>query len=365
MAQTIFTGLDIVLLKIESYIGKSLVMTFFVSLVIIVGLDFVAAFVDEMGKIRGNYNITEALLYVLRTLPGRIYEFVPFAVLIGSLISLGQFSSNSELVVMRASGMTKAQITWIILKPVTIIALLAVVIGEVLAPIADISAENRRNIMMNKGAYSFGRYGVWNREGDTFIHFNTVDSMGEATGITLFKFDERRSLRSALRADRALFEGDHWTLINVKKTEFFKWETRGVLLDKLRWDTAINPRSLLIEMIDPLKLKISDLYYYLSYLTSQDRVSASFELAFWRKLFFPITLLGLVFVGASFVFGPLREGSIGFRIFVGVMIGITFKVSQDLLGPSSIVFGFSPILVAVIPILGCIFVGGILMARFS
>ncbi len=340
-------------------------MSFLVSLVIIVGLDFVAAFVDEMGKIRGKYTITEALRYVFSTLPGRIYEFVPFAVLIGSLISLGQFSSNSELVVMRASGMTKAQIIWVILKPVMIIAVLAALLGELLAPAADINAENRRNIMMNKGADSFGRYGVWNREGDTFIHFNTVDNAGEATGISLFKFDERRSLRSALTADRAVFKGDHWALINVKKTDFFKWETKGILLDNLRWDTAINPRSLLIEMIDPVKLKISDLYYYINYLTSQDHGSSSFELAFWRKLFFPITLLGLVFVGVSFVFGPLREGSIGFRIFVGVMIGIIFKVSQDLLGPSSIVFGFSPMLVAVVPILGCILLGGILMFRFS
>ena len=84
---------------------------------------------------------------------------------------------------------------------------------------------------------------------------------------------------------------------------------------------------------------------------------------FWRKLFFPFTLLSLVVMGASFIFGPLREGSVGFRVFIGVMTGVVFKVSQDLLGPSSLVFGFTPLLAALIPILGCLILGGILIMR--
>ncbi len=353
------------MLKVERYIGVSLVWCFFASLVIIVGLDIVSAIVDEMGKIRGDYTITEVILYVSTTLPGRIYEFVPFAALIGSLISLGQFSSSSELVVLRAAGLTKGQLVWMTLKPIIFIALLSVILGESLAPISDLSAENRRNTMLNKAGDGFGRFGVWKREGNTFVHFNTVSSSGQATGVTLFKFDEEQSLISTLKADKAIFDSDHWTLINIKKTDFFKWETKGVLLDTLRWDTSISPRSLLLGIVDPDKLKISDLYYYVNYLSSQSLVAAPFELAFWRKLFFPISLIGLVFLGISFVFGPLREGSIGFRVFVGVMIGITFKVSLDLLGPSSIVFGFPPILVILSPILGCALLGGVLMSRFS
>jgi len=353
------------LLKIERYIGISLVKCFFAALVIIVGLDVVAALIDEMGKIRGDYTITEAFLYVSTTLPGRIYEFVPFAALIGSLISLGQFSSSSELVVMRAAGLTKGQVVWAALKPIIFIALLSMTLGESLAPIADVSAENRRNMMLNKAVDDFGRYGVWKREGNTFIHFNTVSSSGEATGVTLFKFDKEQSLISTLKAEKARFDSEQWTLIDVKKTDFFKWETKGLFLDTLRWNTSITPRYLLSGIVDPHKLKISDLYYYVNYLTNQGHNSASFELAFWRKLFFPLSLLGLVFLGISFVFGPLREGSIGFRIFVGVMIGITFKVSMDLLGPSTIVFGFPPMLVTVAPILGCTLLGGVLMSRFS
>ncbi len=178
------------MLKVERYIGVSLVWCFFASLVIIVGLDVVAALVDEMGNIRGGYTITEVFFYVSTTLPGRIYEFVPFAALIGSLISLGQFSSSSELVVMRAAGLTKGQLVWISLKPIIFIALLSMILGESLAPISDLRAENRRNTMLNKAGDGFGRFGVWKKEGNTFIHFNTVSNSGQATGVTLFKFDE-------------------------------------------------------------------------------------------------------------------------------------------------------------------------------
>jgi len=59
----------------------------------------------------------------------------------------------------------------------------------------------------------------------------------------------------------------------------------------------------------------------------------------------------------------LRDSTMGFKVFVGVLIGITFKIIQDMLGPLSIVFGF-PVLLAVLgPILFCIVFGLYLLRR--
>ena len=53
----------------------------------------------------------------------------------------------------------------------------------------------------------------------------------------------------------------------------------------------------------------------------------------------------------------------GFRIFAGVIVGIVFRTSQDLLGPSSLVFGFSPLYAALAPVAVCILVGLLLLSR--
>ncbi len=53
----------------------------------------------------------------------------------------------------------------------------------------------------------------------------------------------------------------------------------------------------------------------------------------------------------------------GFRIFAGVIVGIVFRTSQDLMGPASLVFGFSPLYAALLPISICMLVGLLLLRR--
>ena len=84
-----------------------------------------------------------------------------------------------------------------------------------------------------------------------------------------------------------------------------------------------------------------------------------------RPLEMPLALgvASLVLVAISFIFGPLRDGTMGFRIFAGVVVGIAFRTSQDLLGPASLVFGFSPVYAVMAPILVCAFAGTQLLRR--
>ena len=147
------------------------------------------------------------------------------------------------------------------------------------------------------------------------------------------------------------------------KTNFTSWETTSVEHDSLRWDTGITPELLTLEVLPQDQLPLADLYRYSRYLVQQGLEADDFELALWRKLLQPIAVAGLVLVAISFVFGPLRDGTMGFRIFAGAIVGIVFRTSQDLLGPSSLVFGFSPLYAALIPIAACVLVGIALLSR--
>jgi lipopolysaccharide export system permease protein len=348
---------------LSRYIGRTVVMATALVLVVIVGLDAVTAFIDESEDISETYTVWEVLVYVLLTIPGRLYEYTPFAALIGCLVGLGQLANNSELVVMRGAGVSIARLVWIVLKPTLLIALLAFLLGEYVAPRAEQLAQSRRAIALNPGEGVAGRHGLWNREGDTFLHFNALDPEGVVHGVILLQFDQRYRLQSALRATRADYAGDHWMMRQAVKTDFSSWQTTRTRFDTLRWDTAITPELLTMEVVAPDQLPLAELYRYSRYLAQQGLDADDFELAMWRKLLQPLAVASLVLVAISFIFGPLRDGTLGFRIFAGVIVGIVFRTSQDLLGPASLVFGFSPLYAALVPVLLCMGAGLLMLWR--
>ncbi len=349
--------------QLDRYVGKSVFAAIALVLVVIVGLDAIAAFIDEAEDISGGYTFAQVGLYVFLTLPGRFYDFMPFAALIGVLLGLGQLASSSELVVMRGAGVSIGRLVWLAMKPTLLVAVMGFALGEYLAPATEQMAESRRAMAQNPGESFGGRHGIWNREGNTFLHFNALQSSGVVYGVTLLQFDEQRRMQSALRATRATYLGDHWEMEEVVKTNFSSWETTREELTRLRWDTGITPELLTLVVVEPDQLPVADLYRYSRYLQQQGLDSDDYLLALWGKLLQPLAIASLVLVAISFIFGPLREGTMGFRIFAGVIVGIVFRTTQDLFGPASLVFGFSPLYAALAPVLLCFLAGVILLAR--
>ncbi|MEH6590899.1 MAG: LPS export ABC transporter permease LptG [Halioglobus sp.] len=349
--------------RLSLYVGRTVLVAIFLVLAIIVGLDAITAFIDEADDISETYTIAEVGIYILLTLPGRCYEFIPFAALIGCLIGLGQLASSSELVVMRSAGVSTARLVWLVMRPALLVAVTGFMLGEYVAPTTEQFAESRRAIAQSKREGFVGRHGLWNREGNSFLHFNAVEPGGIAHGVTLLQFDDKQKMLSALQATRATHHEDYWTMENVVKTDFTSWETKRSEFESLRWETRVSPELLTMVMVAPEYLPVIDLYRYSNYLYQQGLDSDDYELALWRKILQPVAIGGLVLVAISFIFGPLRDGTMGFRIFAGVIVGILFRTSQDLLGPASLVFGFSPLYAAAIPIIICLVAGGLMLRR--
>lgn len=350
--------------KLDRYVGKTVFSAIILVLVIIVGLDSIATFIDEAEDISESYTFFQAALYVLLTMPGSLYEFIPFAALIGCMLGLGQLATTSELVVMRAAGVSIGRLTWVAMKPALVVAVMGFALGEYAAPLTDQLAETQRAMAQNPGESFGGRHGVWNREGNTFLHFNAVQPQGGIVhGITLLQIDEKQSMQFSLRARLATYHGDYWIMEDVAKTNFSSWETSLETHETLRWDTGITPQLLAMVIVEPGQLSLEELYRYSRYLQQQGLDSDDYQMALWRKLLQPVAVGSLVLIAISFIFGPLREGTMGFRIFAGVIVGIIFRTSQDLLGPASMVFGFPPVYAALAPIIVCILAGWFMLSR--
>jgi len=351
--------------RLSRHIGGTVFSSVLITLSVIVGLDVVAEIIDQTRAIQRNYYFPDALIYVLTKLPSTIYEYMPLSALIGCLYGLGLLAGNSEVTVMRASGVSLIRIVYFVIKPVLVFIILSAAIGEYFSPYLDQRAEGTREYLRKGASSQDSAAGLWIREEREFMHFNAVFPGGVLYGVTRYQFDDQQNLQEASFSSRATYNAadQFWVEENVSITRFDENKTIAEKQVTRRWDSELSPEILTVNILPASSLPIRTLDNHIGFLRQQNADTAVYELAYWRKVLQPLVVLGLVLIAISFVFGPLRDSTMGFRIFVGVLVGIGFKILQDLLGPFSIVFGFPVIFAVIAPILLCMLVGLYLLRR--
>ena len=129
------------------------------------------------------------------------------------------------------------------------------------------------------------------------------------------------------------------------------------------WQIDLSPELLSVLLVDPDRQSISGLYRFANFFQSEGLDAATYFLAFWKKLLQPLATLALVVLAISFIFGPLRESTMGFRVFAALGIGLLFTIVQRMMEPASLLYGFSPLLAVLTPIGICAALGLYYMRR--
>ncbi len=351
------------MLRLDMYIGRHILSSILAVLLIVVGLDLVSAMLEQLDDVDDYYSFTDAMLFLGLTVPRRLYEYIPLSSLVGCLIGLGMLATHSELTVMRAAGFSTARILMAVFKPVLLLAGLALVLGQYVAPFTEQKAQSFRALAQSGGGALSSKYGIWHREGLLFIHINAVEPGGRIHGVTRYSFSEDNQLLSSSFAQLGTFVDEQWQLENVSQTRFTPEGTQVQSLPSESWKSGLTPDLLSVIVVDPVDLSITGLWSYSRYLQEQGVTADSYLLAFWGKVLQPFAILALVLIGVSFIFGPLRSVTVGQRVIAGVIFGLIFKFAQDLLGPASTVFGFPPFIAAVVPIVICGLAGFWLLRR--
>lgn len=351
------------MVRLDRYIGTSVFFSILAVLGVIVGLALLFAFIDELGDLDAGYGVPEALRFIALTIPSRIYELLPMAAMIGCLIGLGTLASSSELTIMRAAGVSLGRIVWAVMRPLLVLMLLGLLIGEYVSPWTENLAQSGRSLAQGGGEAQSTKRGMWHRQGEEFVHINSVQPGGVLLGVTRYRFDAERRLQSASFARRARYEGDHWQLENVTTTLLYAERSEQVAQADERWDIELSPELLGTVVIEPEAQSVTGLWRYIHYLGEQGLNNSRYWLAFWSKVLQPLVTATLVLLAISFIFGPLRSVTLGQRIFTGVLVGFVFRIGQDLLGPSSLVFGFAPLLAVLVPAAICALAGFWMLRR--
>lgn len=337
---------------LDRYIGQTILISIISVMVVLMALFALISFVNEFGQIgRADYTIWQAVMYVLLRIPKNIYEIFPMTALLGTMLGLGALSKKSELVIFRAAGVSRMRISIAVMKSAAMLILLVVIIGEVIAPPAlEFANQNRLKALASKLSLNTD-YGLWARDGNTFIHVRYVEHDGRLVNINLYTLDADGKLAKQLHANTAYYKKDSWVLQNVTESEIAHTGIKQTYTPQLDWQTLLDPELVGIVSLEPTNLAVWKLLDYINYLRSNGLESEQYELAMWNKLIAPFTILAMVLLAVPFVFRSQRQTSIGLQIVVGFLVGIVFYIVSRLAGQIGLVYDLPAAISASVPTL--------------
>ncbi|MFT2110861.1 LPS export ABC transporter permease LptG [Marinomonas sp. 2405UD68-3] len=351
--------------KLDRHIGSSVFWSFLTVILVLLGMDFVLTFIDQVKKVNDSFPLESLLQVLVFRLPGRFTEYIPIASLIGTLAGLGALASNSELTIMRAAGIPLWRIGYSAIQPVLLISAVGMAITEYVAPEARQKADLIEKLQNQQNNQFSLTGGVWIRSEDKFVYINAADKNGTLYGVQIFTPDGHK-LSNIRKANTATHKSDNqWELQTTSTTHFLESTVETYQENTSTWATSLKPEHLFLAAQEPESLSLSQSLQYQTYLKQQGLDSGTYQLEFWGKALSPLASIALVIVALSTVFGPLRSSTMGGRIFSGVMIGLVFQNALSLFGRISLTVGFSPLIGVLIPIAICFLFGLILMKRVN
>jgi lipopolysaccharide export system permease protein len=350
---------------LDRYIGRSIIGATLIVVLILVGLYSFIEFLNQLSDIgKGNFTLLSALIYVPLLLPQDLYQLFPVAGLIGSLLGLGRLATNSELIVMRASGVSKARIIASVVKTTIFMLIFVTALGEIIAPRAKDFAENYKALAESGGQALQTRQGAWVRDGDNFIHIDTVSPEGKLQGITRYKF-ANQDLQLASSAKEGYFKDGQWMFNQVEESRIDQKKVTTQHFEKQFWNVSFNPNLLGVTDVKAEQATLLELHRYINYLKNAGLLATQYEFSLWKRLFQPIATIVMICLAIPFIFGPLRSVTMGLRLLIGVIIGFSFYTLNEFFGPFSLVYQFPPIWAAAIPILIFAIVDSVLLWKFK
>lgn len=350
--------------RLTFYIGKTLVLMIGLAMSLILSVDMLFLLVNEVRHVgTGDFNVFYLMSFMLFSLPAHFYQLFPMAALLGTLMGLGVMASHSELIVMRCAGMSIIDISKVVLKVALWLAILAWLIGEVLSPFSDQFAKNQKARALSGGQTLTTAHGTWMRDGEDFVHIRTLHMGGHLEGITRYEFNDDLKLTKSSFASYGDYLMDHWVLYDIQETYFLKDKVVTNHLSQEKWVSRINPEVLRVVQVKHLdKLSFWGLMRTIQYRKTNGLHVKPYEVAFWSKCLQPFTTLVMMLLAIPFIFGPLRQATMGLRMMTGILVGFGFHIFNNLFGNLSVVYPIPSFLGAALPTI--VFLGiGLYLSR--
>jgi lipopolysaccharide export system permease protein len=333
------------------------------------------AFLDMMGEIRwvgqGGYRIEHAFVYVSLGLLNYAYQIMPIAALIGTIYVMAQFAARSEFTVMRASSLSMSRAIRLLLPVAVLFAVLTFLLGEFLAPRANDFRESFKRKIQGAAISAEFRSGLWAKDvirdpaskevvGTRFLNAGKVEADGVVQTVRVYEFDLDMQMMAIITADEARFlNNNQWRLLGVKEMRFTDEarQSKGgsaVVITQRKLDTStliseITPDIMAVLVTDPNKMSALDLMAFRRHLEENRQRTERYEIAMWTKLLYPLAVFVMMALALPFAYLQSRSGGLSLKIFIGIMIGVSFQLTNSLFSHIGLLNTWPPLMTAMTP----------------
>lgn len=312
------------------------------------------AFIQFIGQLNdigvGEYGLADALLWVLMQLPTVVFETLPIAALLGALLGLGTLASRSELIVLRAAGVSPRGLARAVLVTGLVLAFLGGVLGEYLAPPLQRYARQFRTLE------KFGQTGLgtgqtaWIREGDTILGVSAPSEDRPAGDVVLFRLAPDHRLAAMGRASGVRIEPDgRWLLDDYAQTFLAPDGARAQRPSQPLALRGLNPDLLGLTVVREESMTGAALWRYVNYLKDNGMNARNYEVAFWSRIAAILAVPLMCVLAVPFVLGPLRTTGTGARMLAGLGIGFAWFLVSRVLTDGGEVWNLPPVATAWLP----------------
>jgi lipopolysaccharide export system permease protein len=325
------------------------------SLAVLVALVLILMTLDLLGesgkilRVPGNGD-AELWRYVSLRVPLLTSRFLPFSVLLGTLITFASLNQHSEVIAMKAAGISAHQILAPLIVASLFIAGVAFVFNETVVvrsarTVTAWSDNDYRPIPRESGMLS----NVWVLDGEDLVqarHVGGTDANFHAEDLTIFD-REQGVLQQVIEADRAIPVGGAWQLTGVRVYDttmnLVTREAQRIAL------SGVESQRLTLAKVDPDKLDFFTLRDRIEQMKRAGRPTAAAEAGLWHKVSSPLSTLLMPLLAAVAAFGLARSGQVLLRATIGMALGFTYFVADNFSLAMGNVGAYPPVLAAWAP----------------
>lgn len=342
-----------------------LVRTFAVLLMLVLVLQTLDL-LGESGKILSVAGNSEGDLwrYVGMRAPQIIARFLPFSVLLATLITFATLSQNSEVIAMKAAGLSAHQILAPMLAASLLVAGVSFAFNDTIVAPATARLKVWQDVEYGPVPIDTGvRTNVWVREGRDLVQVRTVSGTGDATKLQDVRVYQRTqgSLKRVIRAETGSLQDGAWKLENVRIFDVAKIEQQK--LPEIVVGRGIGPERFNRLKVDGDALGFMPLRRAIHDLKAAGRRTDTLEGNLWHKISGPLSALLMPLLGAVAAFGLARSGALFMRAVIGMALGFAYFVADNFALAMGNLGAYPPFIAAWAPFLLFLLIGETVLVR--
>jgi len=357
----------------ERYFAKQIYVSFGFILFALVALFLFFDVLSELGSVNAKYTLPLALLHVLLKAPSRMVEIIPIAGLIGSIYVFAMMASQSEFTIFRVAGLDIKRSLFTLGKVSLPIVVFTLLISEVLGPYAESLSERIRMQALGSTFSSQFRSGVWVKDqlrdsdgsgpirpGVRYVNVGAIDQNDQIRQIRMYEFDPNYRLLSIRSAASGRFDNRGiWELNDISETRFIEkrsndpldavYSAQTKVIPKLSLESQVTPQILNVLLTSPEKMSIVSLGRFILHLQDNKQDLQRHSIAFWKKLIYPFIIFVMLALALPFAFMKIRSGSVGIKVFGGIMLGMSFQLFNTLFSSIGLLGALPAFFTAIFP----------------